>query len=77
MNEELIRSLVRDTIARHLGASDAVTAGPPNPDAPLTPLFFLGHGSHHRYAVPKSGDACLIEPAVRCNHCGYCESHGH
>src|SRR6266576_3296916 len=27
-----------------------------------------------------SGDeegACLIEPAVRCNHCGYCLSMGH
>jgi hypothetical protein len=21
--------------------------------------------------------ACLIEPAVRCTHCGYCQSYGH
>ena len=21
--------------------------------------------------------ACLIEPTVRCNHCGYCLSYGH
>jgi hypothetical protein len=21
--------------------------------------------------------ACLIEPAVGCNHCGYCQSYGH
>jgi hypothetical protein len=20
---------------------------------------------------------CLIEPAVACNHCGYCKSYGH
>ena len=28
----------------------------------------------------RGGDAdgaCLIEPAVRCNHCGYCQSYGH
>lgn len=74
MNEELIRSLVRDTIARHLGTSGALA--PPDPDAAL-PVSFLAHGSHYRYAVPKLGDSCVIEPAVRCNHCGYCESHGH
>jgi len=77
MNEELIRSLVRDTIARHLGASDACAAGPPNPDVPLQPVSFVTHGSHYRYAVAKEGDDCVIEPSVRCNHCGYCESHGH
>jgi len=30
--------------------------------------------------LPRGGDtdgACLIEPAVRCNHCGYCLSYGH
>jgi hypothetical protein len=25
-----------------------------------------------------AGDTmCLIEPAVRCNHCGFCKCHGH
>jgi threonine dehydrogenase-like Zn-dependent dehydrogenase len=23
------------------------------------------------------GDACVIEPSVPCDHCGYCKSHGH
>jgi hypothetical protein len=23
------------------------------------------------------GEACVIEPDVTCNHCGYCRSHGH
>jgi hypothetical protein len=76
MNEELIRSLVRESIERHLGAP----AGPggPDPGTPLQrPVAFLRHSSHYRYAVPRSGDDCLIEPSVRCNHCGYCESHGH
>ena len=35
------------------------------------------HASHHRYALPEADGPCLIEPAVPCNHCGYCQSHGH
>jgi threonine dehydrogenase-like Zn-dependent dehydrogenase len=27
--------------------------------------------------VVNVGDACVIEPGVTCNHCGYCKSHGH
>jgi len=28
--------------------------------------------------VGSDGDGpCLIEPAVTCNHCGYCKSYGH
>ena len=72
MNEEVIRSLVRETIARHLG-----TGAPPNPGAPLQPLSYFGHSSHYRYSLPESTGPCAIEPGVRCTHCGYCESHGH
>jgi hypothetical protein len=25
----------------------------------------------------ESGGSCLIEPAVRCNFCGYCQSLSH
>jgi hypothetical protein len=25
----------------------------------------------------RGAGPCLIEPAVPCNHCGYCQSHGH
>jgi hypothetical protein len=75
MNEDLIRSIVRETVARHLGAGGA--PAPPNPDAPLHPLAYVGHASHHRYGLPESGGPCVIEPGVRCTHCGYCESHGY
>jgi hypothetical protein len=37
------------------------------------------HASHGRFLL-RSGDedgACVIEPTVRCNHCGYCLSYGH
>ena len=30
--------------------------------------------------LPAGADTdgpCLIEPAVMCNHCGYCKSYGH
>ena len=71
MNEELIRTLVRDALAKH------ASSGAPDPNAPLQPLPFAAHHSHYRYSLPPSGGPCLIEPGVQCNHCGYCESHGH
>ena len=41
------------------------------------PLTFAAHVSHVRYVLPESDGPCLIEPTVQCNHCGYCQSHGH
>ena len=73
MNEDALRALIRQTIARQ------ANAGAVSPEAPLRsdPVTFVTHASHFRYALPGSGEACLIEPAVTCNHCGYCQSHGH
>jgi hypothetical protein len=71
MNEDALRALVRDAVARHLGTGE--DAGTDRP----VPVRFASHASHFRYALPPSGGPCLIEPAVQCNHCGYCESHGH
>jgi hypothetical protein len=70
MDEQTLRAMVREAVARHLG-SPAAAAGQPQP------LSFFTHVSHYRYALPESDGPCLIEPAVRCNHCGYCQSHGH
>lgn len=72
MNEEAIRALVRDAVARQLG-------GAPRPDPPFTrPVMLISDPSHYRYsALPESGGPCFIEPGVACNHCGYCQSHGH
>ena len=72
MNEDALRSLIRETLARRLPSTPQPQADAA--DAP-TPLAF--HASHFRYALPDSGGACLIEPTVPCNHCGYCQSHGH
>jgi hypothetical protein len=70
MDEEALRALVRQAVARHLhGAHDQ---GPPS-----RPLVISNHGSHTRYVLPESDGPCLIEPSVSCTHCGYCQSHGH
>ena len=71
MNEDALRALVRDTIAR-MGSAPA--ARPPNPDRLLQ---FTSHPSHYQYTLPPSDGPCIIEPGVQCNHCGYCQSHGH
>jgi hypothetical protein len=68
MNEELLRQMVREAIAKRLGRGDETVD---------VPVELIRHSSHYRYALPPSGGPCLIEPSVQCNHCGYCESHGH
>ena len=70
MNEQALRTMIREAISKHLGAPDH-EASPPQRQA------LASHPSHFRYALPGSGEACLIEPTVQCNHCGYCQSHGH
>jgi hypothetical protein len=81
MNEDELRRMIRESIAKHLfspagegGDARPATPAPPA-DADGRPL--AGHASHFRYALAGSGGPCLIEPAVQCNHCGYCQSHGH
>ena len=71
MTDAELRTLVRDAIARHL-----------RQDLPVAPPRQLGstHPSLGVFPMLRGGDgdgACLIEPAVPCNHCGYCLSYGH
>jgi hypothetical protein len=72
MNEDALRALVRDTIARlesRPGQSDA-------PD-PAALVHLSAHASNYKYNLVPADDRCVIEPGVPCNHCGYCLSHGH
>jgi hypothetical protein len=72
ISEQDLRALVREAIARHTGQ----LASPRTTEA--SPLVFHAHASHTRFTLPASEDGqCVIEPAVRCNHCGYCLSYGH
>ena len=73
MTEQELRALVRDAIAKHAVAQ----AAPQSARATVARL----HPSHALVALPAGADTgdgvCIIEPAVACNHCGYCQSVGH
>lgn len=83
MTDEQLRALVREAVARHLGGGDPRGAASLPHGAPASRMVdVLTHVSHGRYTLAsgdESGSAgpCLIEPGVPCNHCGYCQSHGH
>ncbi len=76
MTEDELRALVRTAIAR-------VRASANPPSAPGGRLLSNPpdrHASHAMFLVASGGDGagpCIIEPAVPCNHCGYCQSLGH
>jgi hypothetical protein len=71
MTDQELRELVRGAIARRL----AQGAGRMGDQAPSGPP----HASHLLLPLAPGGEdgACIIEPLVRCNHCGYCLSFGH
>ena len=85
MTEQEIRTLVRDAIARVQGAHAGDPAHVSHQSHPLhlshpSHLLHFSHPSHLTFTVPSGADAdgpCIIEPAVMCNHCGYCKSMGH
>jgi len=71
LSDQEIRDLVRAAIARRR---------PPSETPPVDVTGPGRHASHVLLRLSSGGDgdgACLIEPAVRCNHCGYCQSYGH
>jgi len=86
MNEQDVRTLVREAIERHMGRPQQGVRGEGqgvNPTgtrdvypSPLTP-----HPSHVPLRVLPGSEVddgmCVIEPRVRCNHCGFCQSYGH
>jgi hypothetical protein len=75
MDEVELRALVRGAIARQAGRVSVPGAPARFEEAP-----WHTHASHGLLPMVRGGDgdgACLIEPSVRCNHCGYCLSYGH
>ena len=76
MTEQELRVLVREAIARHLEGQGAVTG--PAAASTFVPMASVhAHLSHAKFALPALGESCIIEPAVACNHCGFCKSYGH
>jgi hypothetical protein len=59
MNEEFLRQMVREAVARRLTRSDETVD---------VPVELIRHSSHFRYALPPSDGPCVIEPKVPCNH---------
>jgi hypothetical protein len=84
MNEAELRSLVREAIERHLGRPDEKRGresfSPVPAEKDSRPLFSQ-HASHIMLKVVPGSEVddgmCVIEPSVRCNHCGFCQSLGH
>jgi len=70
MTEQELRALIRDVISQRSGG------GAPDPAAIPLPAP-RQHASHALFVIPAQGEACVIEPGVPCNHCGYCKSYGH
>jgi hypothetical protein len=87
MNDEELRALIRAAIQKHMSADvpaepvfarpdsgevrrDAASGG--GPDAVVSISF-----GQYRLERAAGDTSCLIEPAVQCNHCGFCKCHGH
>lgn len=85
MDEQQIRLLVRQALARHDGAlpetsaiasaasvRSTVVADAPRHAPPAHPA------SAQFVILRAAGETeCIIEPAVPCTHCGYCQCYGH
>ena len=77
MTEQELRTLVRQAIERQRASTLFVPANLANA-ANLANL--TAHPSHTIFPVASGAEGegpCIIEPAVMCNHCGYCKSLGH
>jgi hypothetical protein len=71
MTEQEMRLLVRDALVR---------AGLTRNEPALTMAPLRDDASFALLKLPTGADndgPCIIEPAVACNHCGYCKSYGH
>ena len=93
MNEQELRGLVREAIERHLGRPEigdrrSSIVDRPSParrsaerEGGVIASRAPDHPSHILLKVIPGSQIddgmCVIEPAVRCNHCGYCLSYGH
>lgn len=75
MDDRDLREMIRESIARQVGA------GRPAAESPRQTPSFRTHASHAFLPLVRGSDedegVCFIEPSVRCNHCGYCVSLGH
>ena len=81
MNDDELRALIRSAIQKHMGpASAPLQADELRRDAASgrgpDPVVSISFGQY-RLERADGDTSCLIEPAVQCNHCGFCKCHGH
>ena len=69
--------MVRESVARHLRGAQPAARPAGSPPPVLTPFTHPSHGRLRLLASGADDGACVIEPSVRCTHCGYCQSYGH
>jgi hypothetical protein len=90
MNEQELRALVREAVERHLGRPPEKRFREPSEKRSPAPFseypekgagLLFSHPSHILLKVVPGSEAedgmCVIEPSVRCTHCGFCQSYGH
>lgn len=82
MTEQELRLLVRDAIARAgLNPPSLASRASTSQAARDEPAASTrDHASFALLQLPTGADSdgpCIIEPAVACNHCGYCKTYGH
>ena len=88
IHDDELRLLVRDAVARHLGAAAGAGAFPAAGHGgsggaeavAKSAVSWKTHLSHGRFVflAPTEPNApCVVEPEVRCQHCGFCQSYGH
>jgi hypothetical protein len=79
MTDEELRDMIRGAIAKHLGNAPQAEVRGRDPGVNLiaTPRTYASFGLLPLARGADGDGACLIEPTVRCNHCGYCLSYGH
>jgi hypothetical protein len=79
MNDDELRSLIRAAIHKHMSTSEPSASARPESgelrrdSGPQVSLSF----AQYQLDRPAGDTSCLIEPAVQCNHCGFCKCHGH
>ena len=73
MNDDELRLLIRAAIQRHMGGAAEAPSMPVSAPVLAVPISF----AQYRLERSKDDTMCLIEPAVQCNHCGFCKCHGH
>jgi hypothetical protein len=78
MTDDELRLLIRAAIQRHMGSASAPAAQELRRDAGFAGVQSVAM-SFGQYRIERSADdtMCIIEPAVQCNHCGFCKCHGH